>query len=340
MRRPRAANPGELMAGQPPPHRDDAAGLQRYITSGCASLGFAACGFAPCIPSAMGPRFAAWLAAGQHGEMAYLEDDVTLRCDPRGHLPGAASLIVVADQYAPRGSTLPSRLSDDRPKGRIARYAHGRNYHDVMKKRLHRLADHLRACIPGSEFRTCVDTAPIFEREAAIAAGLGWGAKNTMLIHPVLGSYILLGVIVTNLELVVAAQAKVPDHCGTCTRCIDACPTGAIEPYSVNASRCISYLTIEHRSPIAPEFHAAMGDWVYGCDICQEVCPHNSPREGSVLPIHPAYAPANQYLDLLEVIAWTAEQREQALRSSAMKRANLEMLKRNATIAMGNISKT
>ncbi len=325
---------------RPPPDRDDVAGLQRYITSGCEALGFAACGFAPCVPSAMGPYFAQWLAGGNHGEMGYLENDVTLRCDPRGHLAGAASLIVVADQYAPRGSVLPSKLSQARPKGRIARYAQGRNYHDVMKKRLHRLADHLRASVPGSDFRTCVDTAPIFEREAAVAAGLGWQAKNTMLIHPVLGSYVLLGVIVTNLKLTTGNISPITDHCGTCTRCIDACPTGAIEPYRVNASRCISYLTIEHRSEISPEFHAAMGDWVYGCDICQEVCPHNSPREGPPLAVHPAYAPTNQYLDLLEVIAWTAQQREVALRSSAMKRANLDMLKRNATIALGNVSKT
>lgn len=344
MRRPRPPHPSDLSLGQAPPDRNNPALLRSYISSRCESLGFAACGFAPCIPSAYGEHFARWLARGKHGTMEFLEKDVILRSDPRGHMPPPlvpASLIVVADQYAPRGGGPRNKAAGEKPAGRVARYAQGRNYHDVIKKRLHRLADHLRLVVPGANFRTCVDTAPIFEREAAVLAGLGWQAKNTMLIHPKLGSYLLLGVVVTDLVLSPPQLTmKIePDHCGTCTRCIDACPTRAIEPYGVDASRCISYLTIEHEGPIAPEFHAAMGDWVFGCDICQEVCPHNSARANeSVTKVLPAYEPVNTYLDLLEVIAWTAQQREAAFRNSAMKRATLDMMKRNASIAINNIS--
>jgi len=149
---------------------------------------------------------------------------------------------------------------------------------------------------------------------------------------------LLLGVVASTLELPpLPTQAVVADHCGTCTRCIDACPTQAITPYSVDASRCISYLTIEHREAISPEFHAAMGDWIYGCDVCQEVCPHNSARPGGERPLHAAYTPRTQWLDVLEVLAWNAEQREAAFRSSPMKRANLQMMRRNAAIVAGNV---
>jgi len=312
--------------------------LSAYIAGLCGELGFAAVGFAPSTPSRYGPYFRSWLAAGMHGEMEYLARDVTLREEPGSIMPGVRSFMVVADQYAPRGSQLPSRLHEQPPMGRIARYAHGRNYHEVIKRRLHKLADRLREEVPGSDFRTCVDTAPIFERELAALAGMGWQAKNTMMIHPRLGSYILLGVVATTLELPALESQQVEvDRCGTCTRCIDACPTAAISPYRVDASRCISYLTIEHAGPIDPSFHAAMGDWVYGCDICQEVCPHNSPRpDESPLTLLEAYQPRNQYLNLIEVLAWTAREREEAFKVSAMKRATLEQMKRNAEIAQRN----
>lgn len=239
--------------------------------------------------------------------------------------------------------------------GRIARYAQGKNYHDVMKRRLHRLADQLRIDYPGSEFRTCVDTAPVNERELASLAGLGWQAKNTLILNPKLGSYMLLGVVATTLDLAATASSRdqslshrpafaVPDSCGTCTRCIDACPTRAITPYSVDARRCVSYLTIEHRGVIDPQFHAGMGRWLFGCDVCQEVCPHNSPRSSSAgaamgieAPIHVAYAARHTSFDLLEVLNWTEQQRRGAFTNSPMKRATLAMMKRNALIALGNV---
>ena len=164
-------------------------------------------------------------------------------------------------------------------QGRIARYALGDDYHEIIKDRLHVLADWLRQIAPDAQTRAAVDTAPVLERELAGLAGIGWVGKNTCVIHPRVGSWLLLGQIITTLSL--SADEPMPDHCGTCTRCIDACPTDAItQPYQLDASRCISYLTIEHRGEIPTEFHGPIGDWLYGCDICQDVCPHNSRAGG------------------------------------------------------------
>ncbi|MEI7658359.1 MAG: tRNA epoxyqueuosine(34) reductase QueG [Phycisphaerae bacterium] len=311
--------------------------LSRHVASLCRDAGFIAAGFAPAVRSKWGPFLRGWLEAGRHGTMDYLARDNDLREEPARVLSGTRSFIVVADQYAPRGNDLPDRSREERPLGRVARYAQGRNYHEEMKKRLHALADRLREEVPGSGFRTCIDTVPILEREIAVAAGLGWQGRNTLLIHPTLGSYLLLGVVATTLELPpLEDQRIVTDHCGTCTRCIDACPTKAITPYSIDASRCISYLTIEHREAIDPGFHEAIGHWVYGCDVCQEVCPHNSGRTFET-PRHVAYEANIPWLDLIDVLAWNAAARQLAFKASPMKRANLDMMRRNAAIALGNV---
>lgn len=313
--------------------------LTRHILERCRQAGFALAGVAPVIDLPTSRHLRDWLAAGKHGEMDYLLADLDTRLEPRGILPGTRSFIVVADQYATRGDTDPPPDAAN-PLGRIARYARGRNYHDVVKRRLHALADRLRLEHPGVEFRTCVDTAPVPERALAVLAGLGWQAKNTMVIHPALGSWFFLAVVATTLDLE-PADAVIPDACGTCTRCIDACPTRAITPYSVDATRCISYLTIEHRGPIDPGFHRSIGDWVFGCDVCQEVCPHNSPRQGpGVGEPHPAYLPRRDGFPLLDMLGWTTERRREALQTSAMKRATLAMMKRNAIIAAGNAADT
>jgi epoxyqueuosine reductase len=295
--------------------------------------GFALAGVSDAAPTRYREELLSWLAAGKHGSMAYMAEHVGARLDPNLVLKGARSVLMVADVYAPRGR-------DDvvgKRRGRVARYARGGDYHVVMKRRLHALADTLRAKHPEHQFRVFVDTAPVLEREYAVRAGLGWVAKNSLLIHPRAGSYLLLGGIFTTLP-VENAGAPAIDHCGTCTRCIDACPTGAITPYSVDASRCISYLTIERRLPIDERFHAAIGDWIYGCDICQEVCPHNSARPAGVeaAPARPEYAPARDSFDLLDVLEWSEEARRRAFQGSAMKRATLAMMKRNAVIAAGN----
>jgi epoxyqueuosine reductase len=314
--------------------------LAQEVLALCRAEGFALAGVSDAAPSGRGRELAEWLGAGKHGSMAYLAEHLDVRLNPARLLDGARSIVMVADLYSARGQSTDPPLPPRH--GRLARYARGRDYHMVIKKRLHSLADALRARFPGAGFRAFVDTAPVLEREYAARAGMGWIGKHTLLIHPRIGSYTLLGGVATTLELAAPpppGQLPVADHCGTCTRCIDACPTEAISPYSVDATRCISYLTIERRGPIAPELHAGIGEWMYGCDVCQEVCPHNSVRpEGAELgTIREEYTPRRGSLDVLEVLGWTAASRSAAFSGSAMKRATLEMMKRNALIVAGNL---
>ncbi len=344
--------------------------LSRRVIQLALSRGFADAGVTPVAPSAWADELRAWLAAGKHGSMAYLAANVAERLDPARAIPGARSLVLVADQYWPRGRDGAGEHQDAdgvaTGHGNIARYARGRDYHEVVKRRLHELCDVLRPEFPCDLFRAFADTAPVLEREHAARAGLGWIGKHTLLLHPRRGSYFFLGGIATSLELpALPERCPEPDHCGTCTRCIDACPTRAITPYSVDASRCISYLTIEHRGLIEPELHASMGHWLYGCDVCQEVCPHNSARanhaqanaadrddearaantalnergsgEDRVTGSACAeYREARRSLPLLEVLDWKAEDRSRVLSGSAMKRATLAMLRRNAIIVAAN----
>lgn len=310
--------------------------LGQEIVARCTELGFAQAGIADAAPTRWGAELAAWLAAGKHGCMDYMSEQLQARLDPTLILAGARSVIMVADLYSSRGQ--PPEDPAPHGRGRIARYVRGRDYHATMKSRLHRLSDALREEYPGAEFRTVVDTAPLLEREYAARAGLGWIGKHTLLIHPRLGSYMLLGGVLTTLELRPPLDhAPTPDHCGTCTRCIDACPTHAITPHSVDATRCISYLTIEHREAIDPALHAGMGPWLYGCDVCQEVCPHNSVRPAEAAPgPNPAYAHRRDSFDLLEVLGWSEPDRRAAFSTTALKRATLAMMKRNALIVAAN----
>ncbi|MEO0513131.1 MAG: tRNA epoxyqueuosine(34) reductase QueG [Planctomycetota bacterium] len=316
--------------------------LSERILARCAGLGFARAGVCRVEPSAYESELRAWLEAGKHGEMGYLADQLAQRLDPTLVLPGVRSVVMVADRYAARG---PGPKPGPKPgpeqgAGRIARYAQGRDYHRVIKRRLHALADALRDELGhGHGFRSFVDSAPVLEREHAARAGLGWVGKHTLLIDPELGSYFLIGGVYTTLDLPEpAGQRVVSDHCGTCTRCIDACPTDAITPYSVDATRCISYLTLEHRSPIDDVFYPAMGDWLAGCDICQEVCPHNAPRaRADDRPVNKAYGGGRASLPVLDVLGWDADRRRDALTSSALKRVRLEMFKRNAAVVAGNL---
>lgn len=314
-------------------------------------LGFALVGVARAEATSHGPFLREWLGRGLHGEMGYLAQHVAERVDPTVLLPGARSVVSVADRYARSRPTAGG--SNDAPAGRVARYAWGDDYHKVMKKRLFRLADALRDRFEGEAYKVTVDTAPVLEREHATRAGLGWIGKHTLAIHPTLGSYLLLGEIVTTLAIETSAEAGYPrplrvgtDHCGSCTRCIDACPTRCIAPegYHMDASRCISYLTLEHRSLIDASLHEAMGEWVAGCDVCQEVCPHNRETEAhdaaSGTDLHPAYEPRNTIaagLNLLELLGWSADDRQRTFQGSALKRMKLEMIKRNALIAAGNV---
>ncbi|MFA9477402.1 tRNA epoxyqueuosine(34) reductase QueG [Phycisphaerales bacterium AB-hyl4] len=347
------------------PQRNEAARRVRELAD---ELGFALCGIAPAAASDHADFVRQWLADDKHGEMHYLATNLDLRLDPRELLTGARSVIVVADVYPPGVYDSPTDTQQPQPPvGRVARYAWGDDYHKTIKQRLHRLADALRERHPAAVFRATVDTAPLLEREHAARAGLGWIGKHTLTLHPRLGSYLLLGAIVTTLDLADAAEEDYPghtlpptDHCGTCTRCIDACPTQCIaDPAhhqghrTLDATRCISYLTLEHRSLIDTSLHASMNDWLAGCDVCQQVCPYNQPIETRpppapeirnvksdiALPIHPRYTPRAELtlgLNLLDVLNWTADDRQRVFQGSALKRMKLEMVKRNALIAAGN----
>ncbi len=313
--------------------------LTQDILTRCERLGFALAAVASLEDSDFADALHAWLAEGRHGRMTWLARNTDIRTRPALLMPGAASCIVVADQYAPRGHTDPPTPPTE---GRIARYARGRDYHKVIKRRLHALCDELRSEHPDAAFRAFCDTAPVMERELAMRASLAWIAKNTLAIHPRKGSWLLLAGVMTTLDLTPAPpQLRISDHCGSCTRCLDACPTHCIEPWTLDASRCISYLTIEHRDIIEPEFHEPMGNWIFGCDVCQEVCPHNGPSPAGLrdaIP-NPAYAPRRATLDLFAVLDWSEEDRRAAIAGTPMTRASLPMLKRNAVIALANAAR-
>jgi epoxyqueuosine reductase len=301
----------------------------------CRELGFALAGVAAAGPTRYERELRAWLGEGKYGQMHYLARHTAQRLDPARFVPGARSVICVADRYHD-GAADPSAPSPGGPEGRVARYAQGDDYHRVMTGRLRRLADELAAALQGETFRVCVDTAPVLERELAQRAGLGAVGKHTLLIEPGAGSWLLLGEIVTTAELAPSAPCAA-DPCRGCTRCIDACPTGAITPWSVDAARCISYLTIEHRSAIDANLHEQIGAWIFGCDVCQDVCPHNQPtRRSRGLAVPAAYAPRRRAFELLEVLGWDEQARREAFTRSALKRAKLAMMKRNALVAAGN----
>jgi epoxyqueuosine reductase len=275
--------------------------------------------------------FAEWVARGHAGEMAYLTSQVERRSDLRAAFPWARSVLSVALQY-----DTPHPYSTSAPGGRgwIARYAWGDDYHEVMKALLLRVLERLRAEAGPFEARAYVDTGPIVERAYAAAAGLGAWGKNTCLLHPEHGSWFFLGEIVTELDL--PADAPRPDMCGSCTACLEACPTGALPaPYTLDATRCISYLTIELKGAIPEERRAGVGRHVFGCDICQDVCPWNrrrrrrgpaafEPRPGAVAP------------DLAELASLDEEAFRARFRRSPLKRAKRRGLLRSVAVALGN----
>ena len=326
----------------PPLGPMDARQRREHVLEACRTLGFAHAGI--CEALAIEPEreeaLRNWLSSGKAGEMSYLTERVREMLDPASVLDGARFMICVADRYD--GSR--DRLSGDGPpSGRIARYARGRDYHDVLRRRLKVLANAIQESSPESATRAVVDTAPLMEREHAIRAGLGAIGKNTLLIRHGEGSWLLLGEVLTTLELEPDIGEPASDHemrrdpCGSCTRCIDACPTDAITPFSVDATRCLSYTTIEHRGTIDRSLHRATGDWLFGCDVCQEVCPHNQPtRRTRRLPVLEQYTPRRVGFGLLEVLNWTEDDRREAFITSSMKRAKLEMFRRNALICAGN----
>jgi epoxyqueuosine reductase len=249
----------------------DRTALGRRIRDRGGELGFGSIGFAPVGPPARADALRDWLGRGRHGRMAYMERTAADRIDPRRRFPWARSAVVAALTYLPyRGD----RGAQEGLVRHVARYAVGRDYHRALADRLRTLAAFIAAEAPGARTQVYTDTGPILERDLAARAGLGWFGKNTNLIAPRGDSWTLIGEILTDLDL--PAGDPVADRCGSCTACLEACPTGAIPaPYVVDSNRCISYLTIELRGSIPEDRRAGLGDWVFGCDICQEVCPWN-----------------------------------------------------------------
>jgi epoxyqueuosine reductase len=310
------------------------------------AAGFDLCGIAPAAEFPELAHLEEWLERGHAGEMRYLHD--ARRRSPADVMQGARSVIVCALNYntAFPASTEARELPEAGagPSGWISRYAWGDDYHHVLGEKLETLIERLRGEFPEPfEARAYVDTGPIVERVAAKYAGLGWLAKNTCLINEDLGSWLFLGVIVTTLDLAAsldAAEAPAPDLCGNCSLCIDACPTGAIvEPYVLDARRCISYLTIELRGAIPHEFREPIGRHVFGCDICQDVCPWNRRAPATPLPNFQPRAREGQSLfspDLEWLISLNEEEFRAVFRGSPMKRAKWRGLVRNACVAIGN----
>ena len=311
--------------------------LTEKICDRAHDLGFDLVGVTPGRPTPHVRAYHSWLAHGRHGEMGYMArpDRVARREDPARILPGVRSVICVGLNYYP--GALPASLSHDPSRGLISNYTWGLDYHDLMIPRLEELAAFISA-EAGREaaYRTYVDTGPVLERAYAAEAGLGFVGKNTCLIHPQMGSWLFLGEILVNIELDPTPE-RAKTSCGTCRRCLDACPTGAlIAPYVLDARRCISYLTIELQGPIPPELRPLMGNWIYGCDICQTVCPWQRfakpTRERSFRAAEPDRA-APVLLDLLEMNEETFRQR---YKGSPIFRIGRRGLLRNVAVALGN----
>ncbi|HLQ78206.1 MAG TPA: tRNA epoxyqueuosine(34) reductase QueG [Terriglobia bacterium] len=303
----------------------DAAAIKRYAKT----LGFDLVGVAPIQPSPEADFYNEWLARGYAGEMHYLERGTAARMDPATLLPGARSVIVCAINY----NTDRPRTGVDRLRAWVSRYAWGADYHDTLKQKLDALAQWIETQSP-SRTRTYVDTGPVNERVFAKYAGIGWFGKNTCIIEEKIGSWLFLGCVFTDLQL--DADSPVPDRCGTCTRCIDACPTDAIlEPYVLDSRKCISYTTIELRGEIPEPEREGIGHHLYGCDICQDVCPWN--RRAPVSLSEEFQPKPGLFWPEIEGLLNTddAEWRE-LIRGSAMRRAKVKGLLRNLMVVAGN----
>jgi len=305
--------------------------LTRALKEEAQRLGFGACGISEAAQlDDEARRLEQWLRAGRHGTMHWMDRHVEKRLDPRKLVPGARSVISVLHGYRPavEPETGPGY-------GRISRYAWGDDYHDVLKERLAELFDWLDRVVGGASGRVFVDSAPVMEKAWAARSGLGWIGKHTNLIRQSVGSWFFLGEMIVDVPLV--SDGPVPDHCGSCTRCIEACPTGAIDrPYELDASRCIAYLTIEHRADdIDSGLAHGMGNWIFGCDVCQEVCPWNSFSRPAD---EPRYAPrpgmANTTIDAWEEL--DLEGFRARFRHNPVKRAKHEGFRRNVRIAGAN----
>jgi epoxyqueuosine reductase len=305
--------------------------LKERVREAARAQGFQAIGFARAEPHSDGARVASWIEHGRHGTMAWMARDPARRGDPERLLAGARTVISAAAGYyvGARPNT-----SQGSPTGVIARYAWGKDYHKRMKRKLVRLAAALRAIAPDSRWTTAVDTRPFLDRAWAERAGLGWIGKNTNVILKGAGSWFFLGAIVTDLAIEPDAPAK--GYCGTCARCITACPTGAITgPHQLDARRCISYLTIEHDGPIPLEMRPLIGTRIFGCDDCQDVCPWN---RFAVRTEDPDFQPRpdQQSPELIPLLALDESAFRKRFEGTALRRAGRNRFVRNVAVALGN----
>ncbi|MDQ2973825.1 MAG: tRNA epoxyqueuosine(34) reductase QueG [Acidobacteriota bacterium] len=306
--------------------------LSQLIKQRALAEGFEKIGIVPAAPlDDEHNQLKAWLGRGFHGQMAWMAREPEMRTDPRRFFPGSRSVVVVAKNYY-----TPAKHSDDPATGKVSRYAWGDDYHEVVGAKLRSLLLWIKQTVPSAEGKVCVDIQPMMDKAWAVRAGLGWLGKHTNVITTEYGSWVFIGELLLNFDLEYDNDTS-EDHCGSCTLCIEACPTAAIiEPYVVDSNKCISYATIELREPQIPQQIAEnVEGWLYGCDICQDVCPWNrfeqvtdeprfAPREGNVNPV------------LAEVLELTPESYADRYRQSAMKRAKLNGLKRNAHTLLQN----
>ena len=302
------------------------------IRAAALACGFDACGFSRVdAPWPASARLAEFVAAGRHGEMGWIERTLERRAHPRAMWPEARSAIMLGLNYGPHGD--PMQALNARSCGAISVYAQGDDYHDLIKKRLKRLAGETQGRF-GGEVKVFVDTAPLMEKPLAEAAGLGWQGKHTNLVSREFGSWLFLGAILTTLAL--APDAPGADHCGQCRACLDVCPTNAFPaPYQLDARACLSYLTIEHSGPIPERYRAALGNRVYGCDDCLAVCPWNKfARQSREAALHARAALASP--SLAELAALDDAAFRALFAKSAVKRIGRDRLVRNVAYAIGN----
>lgn len=303
--------------------------LTRRIKSEARSVGFDVVGVARAEPVGEAAHLSEWLSRGYHGTMQWMADHFDKRVDPRALVPGCRSIVCVGLLYNQTRKHAPQPVGTE-----VATYAWGEDYHRVLKDKLHELLRRGRALDPAFEGRAFTDSAPVMDRYWAERSGLGWRGKNTNLLNKGLGSFLFLGELIVRAELVPDAPGT--DHCGACTRCLDACPTGAlVEAYVLDSRRCISYWTIEHRDALAPSDEEAVGEWLFGCDVCQDVCPWNrnsaETGESRLLPREEAW-PAS----LDDLLGLTGEEFAAQFGHTAVERTRRRGLVRNAAIVAGN----
>jgi len=312
--------------------------LPEQIRAWASELGFADAGITCADTGPHAERLQQWLKAGYHGEMAYMADHGDKRYTPDALVPGTTRVISVRMDYLPAPDN-PKQVLTDRETAYVTRYALGRDYHKLMRKRLAALAAKIDSAVSGYDYRAFVDSAPVLERGLAQRAGLGWIGKNNMLIHPRAGSFFFLGEIFTSAPLPVD-KAFDSEHCGSCSACLDICPTDAfVGAHLLDARRCISYLTIELKGPIPEELRSKMGNRVFGCDDCQLVCPWNKfnkpTRENDFQPRH-----GLDNSTLAELFLWTEDEFLKRTEGSAIRRTGYENWLRNLAVGLGNAPST